>query len=81
MKTYKDRRTGDEVTVRDEDPPPPPQPCMVCRGMTLHATLVNYGRRCFGCYEAYCSAGVGGSGLVKDTPAQAEMRKHVKARA
>jgi len=78
MKSYRDR-TGSEVTLNDDGKPePPPQPCMVCRGSTPHATLNNYGMRCFRCFEAYCEEArrppsFGGFGF-RDTPTQARMR-------
>ena len=81
---YRDR-TGTEVSVDGKDPPAAPQPCMWCGKVTLHATLVNYGARCFACFEAYCARGVrgGGPGFASgkpDTPQQAAMRRALKAR-
>lgn len=81
---YRDR-TGSEVTLPDRSgpPEPPPQPCGWCRKETRHATLVNYGGRCFRCFEDYCAQGVrgGAPGYAdgkRDTPQQAEMRQRLR---
>lgn len=55
-------------------------PCAWCRKPTIKETLANYGARCFQCYEAYCAEDAGVKAGLRDTPQQAEMRKHVKRR-
>lgn len=79
---YRDR-TG-EVVTQDGKEPIPPQPCTFCGRSTPHATLANYGARCFACFEAYCEKGLKGAthGFTdgrRDTPQQTAMRAALKA--
>jgi hypothetical protein len=83
MSTYRDR-TGSEVATRDNKPIPLPLPCTFCGSSTPHATLVKYGARCVGCFEAYCLKGFHGAepGFLdgrRDSGAQAKIRDGMRA--
>lgn len=54
MKSYKDiRKELADTTGPTEGAP---GPCSVCKAMTPHETLCNFGARCGRCFTAYCKA-------------------------
>lgn len=53
-------------------------PCRWCGDPTARATLVNYGARCFRCYEDFCAEAFAPRAPRNDTPQQREMRKGLR---
>jgi hypothetical protein len=55
-------------------------PCSVCRMLTDHGTLRDYGARCFLCFQAYCRAAPKAQAPSRTAQAmQAQARREHKA--